>query len=121
MDEKPAKLESFRDVFWALIANDAALKLLFDHLRNIGISAAVFAAAGWKFQHIAPFAFGAVIDWMMFTVLVLFGLFLFVVNQTHGMRKLRDPALPPWVYTTAALIYSIVSVTVIFSVSRLEI
>jgi hypothetical protein len=33
--------------------NDMTIKLVFDHVRNIGICALVFGAAAWKIRHFA--------------------------------------------------------------------
>ena len=49
MDKNTERLSSVGDVLRALVRSDTAIKLLFDHLRNIGICAVIFVAAAWKF------------------------------------------------------------------------
>lgn len=35
-------------------SDDSAVKLLFDHVRNVGICAVVFGAAAWQYKNLEP-------------------------------------------------------------------
>ncbi|MBX3590284.1 MAG: hypothetical protein KF755_05165 [Burkholderiaceae bacterium] len=95
--------------------DDAAVKSLFDHVRNLGIAAAVLGAALWKFRNAEPQIF----YFEMFIVALLAGLgaFLFFVNQFHGIRKLRSAGYPAWVYHLVLHTYSLVAVTIILALA----
>jgi hypothetical protein len=98
-----------------LSKDDTALKLLFDHIRNIGIAALVFAAAAWKMQHIPWFAPPlAWIDVSASVVLLGLGLFLWIVNLWHGDDKLVAVGIPwlLWLYRSS---HGLVSSAIVFS------
>lgn len=98
------------------IANDdTAVKLLFDHVRNIGICAVVFGAAFWKYKNMGP-DYIFFLDLAIIALLVILGVFLFFVNQFHGLDKLRDSQHPRWLFSLILYTYSIVAVTIAFSV-----
>jgi hypothetical protein len=80
-----------------IAADDVAVKLLFDHVRNIGICAVVFGAAFWKYKNIGPDHIFYLVDWIIVALLIVLGMFLFIVNQFHGITKLRQPQNPGWV------------------------
>lgn len=98
-----------------IAADDVAVKLLFDHVRNIGICAVVFGAAFWKYQNIAP-DYIFYLDWIIIILLIVLGVFLFLVNQFHGIAKLRQSNNPGWVIHLVMHTYSIIAVTFVFSV-----
>ena len=70
----------------AIAEDDSAVKSLFDHVRNLGIAAAVLGAAVWKFRNAEPQLF--YFEMLIVALLAVFGMFLFFVNQFHGIRKL---------------------------------
>ena len=98
--------------------NDGAVKALFDHLRNVGIAAAFFAAAAWKSAHVAS-DYTRHFDYVVVVLLCLFGSFLFFLNQAHGVRKLQaasaSSSVPSWVLTFVMLTYSAVIVSFVTS------
>lgn len=96
-----------------LAEDDSAMKLLFDHVRNLGIAAAVLAAAVWKFRSAAPDLF--YFEMLIVALLGAFGVFLFFVNQLHGIRRLKNAGYPSWVYRLVLQGYSLVAVTIILS------
>jgi protein-S-isoprenylcysteine O-methyltransferase Ste14 len=69
-----------------LAQDDGAMKLVFDHVRNIGLTALVFTAAAWKMQFlkwsVPPIA---IIDVLTILVLLGLGVFLWLVN-TYSTR-----------------------------------
>ena len=97
-----------------IAADDGAVKALFDHVRNLGIASVVFGAAVWQFLHPGD---GSAYYFSMAIVLLLvaFAIFLFYVNQLHGMIKLRAAGYPGWVFQIALHTYSLVTVTLIAS------
>ena len=98
-----------------IAADDVAVKVLFDHVRNIGICAVVFGAALWKYRNIEP-DYVFFLDWVIIVLLVLLGLFLFFVNQFHGIKKLRESNHPSWIFQLVMHTYSIVAVTIAFAI-----
>lgn len=97
----------------AIAQDDSAVKMLFDHVRNLGIAAAVLSAAVWKFCNAEP-------QYLYFEMLIaglvgIFGMFLFFVNQFHGIRRLISAGHPEWVYQLVLHVYSLVAVTFIMS------
>lgn len=97
-----------------IAADDGAVKALFDHVRNLGIASVVLGAAVWQLQHPGE---GIAYYFSMAIVALLgaFAIFLFYVNQFHGMTKLRSAGYPGWVFQVALHTYSLVTVTVIAS------
>ena len=99
--------------------DDIVVKLLFDHIRNIGLCAVVFGSALWKYNNIGP-GYIFFLDLVIITLLVGLGVFLFVVNQFHGVTKLRNSKQPRWVIELVMHTYSIIAVTVAYSVVGLR-
>ena len=95
--------------------DDIAVKLLFDHVRNIGICAVVFGAAFWKYKNIGT-GYVYILDAAIIGLLVVLGLFLFVVNQWHGYAKLQAAQPPRWFLQVIMQIYSLIAVTIAFAV-----
>ena len=98
-----------------IASDDTTVKLLFDHVRNIGICAVVFGAAVWKYRNMAT-GYIYVVDILIIALLVVLGLFLFLVNQFHGIATLRKTDHPKWVLQLVIQTYSIVTVTIAFAV-----
>jgi len=96
-----------------IAADDVAIKLLFDHVRNIGIFSVIFGAAFWEFNHPGTFPY---LNWVIIALLVFIGIFLFLVNTVHGFQKLREAQIPEWVLRLAMYAYLILAVTIAFSV-----
>jgi hypothetical protein len=105
-------------VITTLAGDDAAVKTLFDHVRNLGICAVVFGAAAWQFRNFAPdFRLAFVLQIAAFVALVLFGVFLFAVNMFHGVEKLKRAGYPTWIFWLVMFTYSIVTVTIVTALS----
>jgi hypothetical protein len=98
----------------AIASDDSAVKFLFDHVRNLGIVAIVLGAAMWKFRHATQ---GPLyLELLIAVVLGVFGVFLFFVNQFHGILRLKSAGYPGWVTSLVISAYSVVTVTVIMSI-----
>jgi hypothetical protein len=85
------------------------------HVRNIGICAVVFGAAAWKYNNMGS-GHLYVLDVLIIVLLITLGLFLFLVNQFHGIATLRKVDRPKWVLELIMHTYSIVAVTIVFAV-----
>jgi hypothetical protein len=95
----------------AVAEDDAAVKLLFDHLRNLGIAAAVLGAAVWKFRGAEPRLL--YLEMLIAGLLGVFGVFLFFVNLFHGIGRLKKAGYPKWVFDLVLSVYSLVTVTIV--------
>lgn len=98
-----------------IASDDTAVKLLFDHVRNVGICAIVFGAAVWQHNHLEPSGYVRYLQLLIVGFLVVFGLFLFLVNQAHGIGKLRAADYPRWLFPAVMHTYSLVIVTILLS------
>jgi hypothetical protein len=94
--------------------DDTAVKLIFDHVRNLGISAVVLGAARWKYRT-ATSGLGFYVDIFIVALLAFAGLFLFFVNAFHGIGKLRKAGLPKWAFRMVKVAYCVIAATVMFS------
>jgi hypothetical protein len=69
---------------------DAAVKVIFDHVRNLGISAVTFGSGLWLFR-LTTTDYRFVFMPLGVAAMVL-GFVLMAINQLHGMLKLeRSP------------------------------
>lgn len=98
-----------------IAGDDAAVKLLFDHIRNVGICAVVFGAALWKYNNIAS-GVGYVLDLLIICLLIALGLFPLLVNQFHGITTLKRAGHPTWALHVVMQSYSIVVIALVFSI-----
>jgi hypothetical protein len=89
-----------------LVASDEAVKTLFDHFRNIGIAGAVLAAGAWTLTHQATglLSYMSLASGMSLCVL---GVFLLIVAERHGHKKLRDADLPMYWDLIVRLVYGL--------------
>lgn len=76
-------------MFRTLISNDDAVKAVFDHFRNLGIAGAVLAAGFWVFANPTT-GITRYMSWASGTSLLIMGVFLFFVADSHGRRKFRE-------------------------------
>ena len=103
-----------------IAANDTAIKLLFDHVRNVGICAVVFGAAVWKSRNLGP-EYVFYLDWFIIFLLVSLGIILFVINQFHAINKLKAIYEKSWRLNAILNIYSLIAVSIIFSLLGIKI
>ena len=101
--------------------DDAAVKLLFDHIRNLGICALVGGGAlfqlKWAVQmwdsediHLASFRL------LVALLLLVLCLFLLIVNMYHGINKIWEGPPPGLLFYVVPMVYLILAVTVVASV-----
>ena len=99
-----------------LAENDNALKLLFDHVRNIGLSALVLGAATWKHDHARS---GSAVDMVAVGLLYAMGVFLFSVNFYNGVivhvhgRKEGQIEKPRWLMALVGTFYALLVTAII--------
>jgi uncharacterized protein YjeT (DUF2065 family) len=93
--------------------DDAAVKLIFDHLRNLGLCAVVFGAAVWKFFNLES-GWARYLDFAIIAFLVALGIALFWINQIHGFSKLRELKQPKWVVALIGQVYVFLAVTIVY-------
>lgn len=100
-----------------IAANDTAMKLVFDHVRNLGICAAVLAAAAWQIRHLGEEPWPIhLIGYATAGVLAVIGFWLFAVNQRHGFLKLLRSGMTRRRAAVIGLIYNLAAVTLIASI-----
>jgi hypothetical protein len=76
----------------------------------------VIAAAAWQFHHLDEPMPARAIGYVTFGFLTVIGLWLFFVNQAHGLRKLREAGIPPARVLAIGQIHTLVAVTLIASI-----
>jgi hypothetical protein len=102
---------------WMLFATDDVVKGVFDHVRNLGICAAVFGAAAWKWRNMPATGLAHYMDFAITGVLAAFGIWLFFLNQVHGIVKLDRAGASPRIIAFVQLTYSAIAVSVIGSLT----
>jgi hypothetical protein len=96
-----------------LISSDNAIKMIFDHYKNFAVAAVILAiglgllieerASGF-FEGMRILSGGCV---------VIVGLFLVVINERHGMRKLNEAKLHVFVHLTILIMYSLSMIAIV--------
>lgn len=94
--------------------NDYVVKTIFDHIRNLGLCAIVFAASGWKYRHMSA-GMEWYVDVSTFALLLLVGFILLWINTVHGMHKLRAAAIPKWLKGLIGGVYGGLAFTIVMS------
>ncbi|MFV8599179.1 hypothetical protein [Ralstonia pseudosolanacearum] len=97
-------------MFRKLIANDDAVKTIFDHFRNIGIAGTVFAAGVWSLKSQAE----GLLTYMTLAsgaALCVLGVFLLVLAERHGSQKLKEAHLPVYLEWTVVIVHSLALLT----------
>lgn len=97
-------------VFRKLVTNDEAVKAIFDHFRNIGISGTVFATGVWslKSQEEGLLAYMSLACGVALCVL---GVFLLILAERHGSQKLKEAHLPVFWEWTVVVVHSLAMLT----------
>lgn len=85
--------------------DDSVVKAVFDHVRNIGLAAAVLAASAWILKHATPIPMG-LIDYFASALLGLIGVGLLWMNHENIFYKLRQKPLSIPVHAFLALLYA---------------
>ena len=102
-----------------LIASDEAVKLVFDHFRNIGIAGAVLAAGLWTIQHPVIGLLGYM-SLMSGGALCVLGVFLLYVAERHGRRKFQSTNLA-WYWEAAVVLVYALGLFALFAAAALRI
>lgn len=88
--------------------SDAAVKLIFDNVRNLALCGVVAALANWEFTH-------AGVGWSLYFHRVLGVIFallaglLFAINLTHARFKLREAMAPTWTWVAVDTFYGLIT------------
>ncbi len=106
-------------MFRELVANDKAVRMIFDHFRNVSIAGAVFAAGVWSFKHAMPGLWGY-LDVASGIALCVLGVFLLVLAERHGNRQLNNAGLPVFLKWTVIVVYAL-SLLTLFASAALKI
>lgn len=90
---------------------------MFDICRNLGICGAVFIAAEWELSQIQSISSMIdVFNALVFVLLILVGIWLFLINQIQVFRKLKDGKIFGVKLSLLSHIYNLVAVTLIISI-----
>ena len=90
---------------------------MFDICRNLGICGAVFIAAEWELSQIQSISSMIdVFNALVFLILILVGIWLFLINQIQVFRKLKDGKIFGVKLLLLGHIYNLVAVTLIVSI-----
>lgn len=73
-----------------LARDDATVKLVFDHFRNIGIVALIGGAAAWKFKHLPSGGWDYVGALTIASALAICAFVLWFLNYEHFIHKLNS-------------------------------
>lgn len=95
-------------------SDDEPCKLIFDHIRNLGICAVVGGAAAWKYRNAAA-GLGAYFDFAIAGLLAALFLWLFLVNQSHLIKRMYKAGVDSQVVQFFGQVYSLVAVSIILS------
>ena len=87
--------------------DDALVKLIFDHLKNLSVITLLLAAATWRQKHIHPGWTGS-LDILSGAALGLIGVALMWLNHENLFYKIRGSAASRWVKVGAGLLYAVV-------------
>jgi hypothetical protein len=103
------------DRFDKVVSNDVVVKLVFDHIRNLALSALVIGAGKWRISHISESWVGY-LDIGTGAVLFVVGGALYFLNQLHGQAKIREIGTPFWLELLFITIYAFVAVMVVLAI-----
>lgn len=69
---------------------DDVMKAIFEHVRNLIVIGGVLAAGIWKFKNLHDDYFALANDVFAGSLLILLAAWLFLLNQSNGIRKVRQ-------------------------------
>lgn len=87
--------------------DDNFVKLIFDHLRNIGLITLVLGAAAWKQKHLSVGA-SQIWDHAVIFLLMILGVSLLWINHENLFHKIRNSNISRWLKVFLALSYAII-------------
>ncbi|WP_338502891.1 hypothetical protein VRB50_03155 [Pseudomonas poae] len=100
-------------MFKKLVANDNAIKLIFDHYKNFAVAAVILAVGITLLSEEGEKGFFEGMRIVSGACVVLVGLFLIVINERHGIRKLDEAKLRPIFHILIILVYGLSMVTIV--------
>jgi hypothetical protein len=87
--------------------DDAIVKAVFDHVRNIGLAAVVLAAAIWKDNNAGPgMGLVAIYDHVAATALAFCAIGLLWMNHENLFHKVRNTSASKWLKLLFAILYT---------------
>ena len=93
--------------FDKIAQNDALVKYIFDHVRNISISCLILSVAAWKSNNLGS-GYEYYFDRISSILLSFFGSFLLFINHENLFFKIRGHAKKKWVVIISLIIYSVI-------------
>lgn len=100
-------------MFKKIIENDNLIKLIFDHYKNFAVAAVILSLGITLLFEEKESGFFEAMRITSGVCIVLIGLFLLVINERHGMRKLHEAKLKPHTQIAITLIYSLSMITIV--------
>ncbi len=76
--------------------NESHVKLIFDYVKNIGISALVFAVGIWEIKHQSSDLFSHLFGILSGCILIVSGFCLFFINQEFIIHQIDKYSPPRW-------------------------
>lgn len=92
-------------MFGKLLANDNAVKAIFDHYKNFAVAAVILAIGLTVFTEETTGQFQKIFQMLSGGCIFIVGFFLIVLNERHGMRKLSEAKLHPVLHLLIIFVY----------------
>lgn len=96
-----------------LISNDNTIKLIFDHYKNFAVAAVILAIGMSMLMEDARDGIWDVMRVISGSSVVFIGLFLVVINERHGMRKLGEANLNFFLHVGILLVYGMSMIAIV--------
>jgi len=97
-----------------LVANDNAVKMIFDHYKNFAVAAVILAIGISLLTSEPERGFWDVMRVVSGICTAIIGIFLVVINERHGMRKLNEAKLNLFIHFIIILVYGLSMITIVF-------
>lgn len=96
-----------------LAANDNAVKMIFDHYKNFAVAAVILAIGISLLTTESERGFWNIMRVVSGICTVIIGIFLVVINERHGMRKLNEAKLNLLIHFTILIVYGLSMITIV--------
>lgn len=93
--------------------DDGLVKDVFDHIRNFLYAATILAAGSFSARHDEQALYGLIISENLGIGIILFGIFLMLLNLYGGLRRLSKLNHPVLLSILLTLIYVLASIRVV--------
>ena len=100
-------------MFKKLAANDNAVKMIFDHYKNFAVAAVILAIGIGLLTTESERGLWDVMRVVSGICTVIIGLFLAVLNERHGIRKLNEAKLNFCTHFIILLVYGFSMITIV--------